>query len=97
MLRRLLPVSALLCLAVVFSGCGFGGSSMSTAQVAAYFQRTFPMQDVSCTTTDTGGWQYACTFTDPQGTRLKIGADLHNGTPFGSGTVPANAPLPRHA
>ena len=70
---------------------------MSTSQVAAYFERTFPMRDVSCTTKDTGGWKYACSFTDPQGERRKMGADMHNGTPFGSGNVPVNDPLPPHS
>lgn len=97
LLPRLLVVSVVLGSSAVVAGCGFGSKSMSATQVAAYFQRTFPMQNVTCTTKDTAGWQYACTFTDPQGTRSKIGADIHNGTPFGSGTVRAGDPLPPHA
>jgi hypothetical protein len=81
--------------AVGLAGCG-SGPGMSSGQVASYFQRTFPMSDVSCSTKDTAGWQYACTFTDPQGAQRKMGADIHNGTPFGSGTVAVGEPLPPH-
>jgi hypothetical protein len=93
---RVFSASAVVASAIALGACGFG-NSMSTTQVAAYFQRTFPMQSVTCTTKDTAGWKYACSFTDPQGARRKIGVDLHNGKPFGSGTVPVNDALPPHS
>lgn len=77
------------------------GGSMSATQVAQYYERTTPMRDVICTTNDTNGWKYSCSYTSQNGDRLKIGADVRRSVggpvPAGSGAVPATDPLPPHS
>jgi hypothetical protein len=93
-MTRAALASVLVTATVVFSACGYG-HSMSAVEVARYFERTTPMRDVVCTTTDTNGWKYSCSFVNQSGTRAKIGVNVHGSVPRGSpGAVPASSSLP---
>jgi hypothetical protein len=99
--RPLLAAIAFLLL-LLPAGCIFQ-RGMSAEQVANFLETSTngAMSDVVCTTNDTNGWKYSCSYTDPHnGTRWRVGADIiENGPgnhpiPRASDQVPVNDPLP---
>jgi hypothetical protein len=91
---RPMCAAILLAFAVFLAGCGFR-KDMSADAMAKYFQKTTSTPDMVCTTHDTNGWKYSCSYTGPDGSRWKVGATPKGDKLFrGSGAVPINEPLP---
>jgi hypothetical protein len=91
---RPMCAAILLAFAIFLAGCGFR-KGMSADAMAKYFEKTTVMPDTVCTTQDTNGWKYSCSFTGPDGSRLKVGATPKGDKLFrGSGAVRINEPLP---
>jgi hypothetical protein len=92
---RRLSLPIITALVIVSSGCSLSGT-MSANDVASHFEKTAPtMLDVSCTTSDTNGWKYACSYTDrDSGARMKVGANVKGKIVYGTGAVAAADQLP---
>ncbi len=94
MFKRALQVSVPVAAAISLSACGFG-QSMSAKDVANYMERTAHVQDAVCTTKDTNGWKYSCSFTNPHdGSRGKVGANAKGQAFHGTGAVRESDPSP---
>ena len=70
---------------------GHHGVKMSAAQAALFIGKNSDIQNPTCNTQDTNGWDYACTYTSPDGTVLRLGVQKNG---LSSGTVPIGQPLP---
>ena len=71
---------------------GHHGANFSAAQAAAFIGKNNDIQNATCDTEDTNGWDYACTYTYSQdGTLLRMGVEKNG---LSSGSVPIGHPLP---
>ena len=71
---------------------GHHDAKFSAAQAAAFIEKNSDIQNATCDTQDTNGWDYACTYTYSQdGTRLRMGVEKNG---LSSGSVPVGQPLP---
>jgi hypothetical protein len=80
---------------LVLPACG--GAKLTATGVASFERKLSPgtFADISCTPDRSSGWDFVCTYTDPQQGREKIGVAVHGGRVFGgSGSVPAADLLP---
>lgn len=80
---------------LVLPGCG--GAKLTATDVATFERKLSPgtFADISCAPDKSSGWDYVCTYTDPQQGREKIGVAVRGGRVFGgSGSVPARDFLP---
>jgi hypothetical protein len=69
---------------------------MSASDAAAFMRRTQPsaFADIRCAPNRASGWDYVCTYTDPQLGREKIGVVVNGRMAMGSGSAPLNDVLP---
>ena len=71
---------------------GHHGANFSAAQAASLIGKNSDIQNPTCDTKDTNGWDYACTYTYSQdGTLLRMGVEKNG---LSSGSVPIGQPLP---
>jgi hypothetical protein len=67
------------------------GAHFSEARAATWVEQDSDTQNATCNTLDTNGWDYACSYTSPDGTVLQVGVQKNG---LMSGTVPLGNPLP---
>jgi len=84
----------LLALGLLAAGCG--ESKMSASEVAAFLQRDEPSAyaDLRCRPDHSSGWDYVCTYTNPELGREKMGVLVHGRAAIGSGSSPVNDVMP---
>jgi hypothetical protein len=71
---------------------GHHGAKMSAAQAATFIEQNSDIQNATCDTQDTNGWDYACTYTySRDGTSFRMGVEKNG---LSSGSVPLGQPLP---
>jgi hypothetical protein len=70
---------------------GHHGANFSAAQAASFIEKNSDIQNASCDTEDTNGWDYACTYTYSQDGLLRMGVQKNG---LSSGSVPVGKPLP---
>lgn len=83
----------LLALGLLAAGCS--QSKMNASDVANVMRRTqlSAFADIRCAPDRASGWDYVCTYTDPQG-REKIGVVVKGRKAMGSGSAPVDGVLP---
>jgi hypothetical protein len=83
-LLLLVPVA----LAAAVAGCGEG--QVSGSEVASFMRKTQPSAyaDISCAPGRASGWDYVCTYTDPQLGREQMGVVVRGKRFMGSGSSP---------
>jgi hypothetical protein len=89
------PVLLLLpALGLLAAGCG--ESKMNASDVANFMRRTqlSTFADIRCAPSRASGWDFVCTYTDPQLGREKIGVVVRGRMAMGSGSAPADDVLP---
>ena len=68
------------------------GLNMSPAQAESFIEKDSVIENATCITQDTNGWDYACTYTDSHdGTLFRMGVQK---TGQSSGFVPVGHSLP---
>lgn len=68
------------------------GAHFSAAQAASFIEQNSAIQNATCNTNDTNGWDYACTYTYPRdGTLYRMGVEKNG---VSSGSVPVGQSLP---
>jgi hypothetical protein len=85
----LLLILLLIALAAVAAGCG--GDQVTGSQVASFMRETQPSAyaDISCAPGRSSGWDYVCTYTDPELGREQLGVVVRGKRFMGSGSSPA--------
>lgn len=71
---------------------GHHGAHFSATQAASFIGKNSDIQNPTCDTQDTNGWDYACTYTDPHdGSLYRMGVQKNG---LSSGSVPVGQALP---
>ena len=71
---------------------GHHGAHFNAAQAASFIEKNSDIQNATCNTQDTNGWDYACTYRDSEeGMLHRIGVEKNG---LSSGEVPIGQPLP---
>ncbi|HUK94032.1 MAG TPA: hypothetical protein VLU96_03140 [Gaiellaceae bacterium] len=71
---------------------GHHGLKMSPAQAASFIEKSSVIENATCNTQDTNGWDYACTYTySRDGTLFRMGVQKNG---LSSGSVPMGQSLP---
>jgi hypothetical protein len=88
--RRLAPLLVLVLIALAALAAGCGGGQVTGLDVASFMRKTQPsaFADISCVPNRASGWDYVCTYTDPELGREQIGVVVRGKRFMGSGSAP---------
>lgn len=88
--RRPAPLLVVVLIALAAFAAGCGGGQATGSEIASFMRKSQPsaFADISCVPDRASGWDFVCTYTDPELGREQMGVVVRGKRFMGSGSAP---------